>query len=66
MHAPENRPMRIANIIVPARSFTAIIDSEITPVPMANAVPKLNNPTLCAIAPDMVRPKMLAALRTES
>ena len=66
MHAPENRPRRMANIIIPARSFTAIIDNEITPVPMANAIPRLNNPTLCAIAPGMVRPKMLAALRTES
>jgi len=66
MHAPENIPRRIANIIVPARSFTAIIDNEITPVPMANAVPRLNTPTLCAIAPGIVRPKMLAALRTES
>ena len=66
MHAPENRPMRIAYIIVPARSFTAIIDREMTPVPMANAAPRLNTPTLCAIAPGMMRPKMLAALRTES
>lgn len=66
MHAPENRPRRIANIIVPAESFTVIIDSEITPVPIAKAVPRFNTPTLLAIAPGMIRPKTLAALNTES
>ena len=66
MHAPENRPRRIANTIVPATSFTVIIVSKITPVPKAKAVPRLNTPILWAIAPGMIRPKKLAALRTES
>ena len=66
IHAPENRPKTTANDTVPARSFTAIIDNAITPVPMVNAVPRLNTPNLCAIAAGIVRPKKLEALRIES
>jgi hypothetical protein len=66
VHAPENSPRRMAYDIVPARSFTAIIDREIIPVPMVHAIPRLNTPNLCASAPFIVRPKKLEALRIES
>ena len=66
MHALENRPKITANDTVPTTSFTAIIDSTITPVPMVNAVPRLSAPNLCAIAGSIVRPKKLEVLRVES
>jgi len=64
--APENRPKITANDTVPARSFTAIIDSTTNPVAMVNPVPRLYAPNLCAIAAGIVRPKKLEALRIES
>jgi len=41
MDAPENRPKITANDTVPARPFTAIIDSTTNPVAIVNPVPRL-------------------------